>query len=334
MKLYRITIKFISFIFFLLNYFNIKLSLILSFYNAPYTIIKALSLKKRKIIFKNTLNEIDLLHIFKFKNCIEILTKILNNKKITIVKLNSNGFILQYNKLNFNINSRDNLYTFYEIFVENIYDINSITNNNIIIDIGMNVGFASLYFASLKQVSKVYSYEPFSNTFNEALFNFKLNNVITNEKINPFNFGISNYSSKIKVPQMKSGSPVGSTDRSFIEMNNIASSTNVEVEIKSIEDIVKTIYSRHPKNNLIIKIDCEGEEYAIIDLMNKSGILNLVHIMLIEWHFKGPDVIINTLNKSNFSTFQLPRIYQDDFETSINTGMIYAFNQNTQDTSN
>ena len=63
--------------------------------------------------------------------------------------------------------------------------------NSIVIDIGMNVGIASLFFATLPHVEKVYAFEPFKAPYLRAMDNFKLNPALS-AKIQAYNFGLSN----------------------------------------------------------------------------------------------------------------------------------------------
>lgn len=62
-----------------------------------------------------------------------------------------------------------------EIFVDNTYYLDLAYDDYVVIDIGMNIGIASLFFAAKKEVVKVYGFEPFEDTYNQAIENFKRN---------------------------------------------------------------------------------------------------------------------------------------------------------------
>lgn len=66
---------------------------------------------------------------------------------------------------------------FYEIYYNEEYNINCPTNS-IVIDIGLNVGMATLFFANKEFVSKVYAFEPDKNVYEKALYNIGLNEKI------------------------------------------------------------------------------------------------------------------------------------------------------------
>jgi hypothetical protein len=59
------------------------------------------------------------------------------------------------------------------------------------IDIGMNVGFVSLSLARNKHIKYIYSYEPFKQTYDRAIYNFNLNPKLST-KIKHYNFCVWN----------------------------------------------------------------------------------------------------------------------------------------------
>ena len=63
----------------------------------------------------------------------------------------------------------------------------------------MNIGAVSLYFASKEWVSKVYGFEPFPDTFQQALDNFELNDIHIKRKLYPMNVALSDKEEDIEV---------------------------------------------------------------------------------------------------------------------------------------
>lgn len=74
----------------------------------------------------------------------------------------------------FNVQTSEEILILHEIFVGGIYNI--ITPKPVVVlDIGMNTGFASLYFSIQPCVLSVVGYEPFVKTYEQAKENFSLN---------------------------------------------------------------------------------------------------------------------------------------------------------------
>ena len=82
--------------------------------------------------------------------------------------------ILSNQTFSFNILTSEEIFKLHEIFHLNMYNF-SLPHKSILIDIGMNVGFGSLYFASKPSIEKVFSYEIFPETYKLAIQNIDLN---------------------------------------------------------------------------------------------------------------------------------------------------------------
>ena len=65
--------------------------------------------------------------------------------------------------LKFELQTAEELFILKEIFVEGVYNFNLPRDSGeyVLIDIGMNVSYASCYFAKIKQIPHVISFEPF-----------------------------------------------------------------------------------------------------------------------------------------------------------------------------
>ena len=218
----------------------------------------------------------------------------------------------------FNVENPVTLFILAEVFAERLYDLRT-TESWVVLDIGMNVGVASLFLASLPQVKKVYGFEPLKTTFNQAMENFKINPLL-NHKISAFQKGISNYDGEIEVPGAVSGSAIFSTDKDFLTTIGKGDTNNVSITIQSIEKVMGLVATNDPGNKVMLKLDCEGEEYKIMDLLDARGLLEEIDCIALEWHFKGHQTITEILIKNGYTVFNLGR-------TEINppVGMLYAF---------
>ncbi|MBK8952844.1 MAG: FkbM family methyltransferase [Chitinophagaceae bacterium] len=193
----------------------------------------------------------------------------------------------------------------------------------------MNSGLASLFFASKNYVEKVYAFEPFISTVEIAKGNFELNPHLS-KKISISNSGISNRNAIITVPLFQEGSLEASVNEDFIKHHNFSSIENkatIIIQLKDIITIIDEITEIEKicdNKKLILKIDCEGEEYNIIERLSESNYFNKISVFLIEWHHKGPDSIVRTLKENDFKILLCP-ITTLDGNIIEEAGMIYAF---------
>lgn len=325
MSLFRIINKFFSFLYFLLLHKNAKLAFLFAHNNVSFQAAKTVSRKGNSIESRETGNKVAIASIGRFKVGITILLKLLNAPNIKVTDLQANGFTILANETAvIHIETMDNLFTVFEIYIENFYGLALPGSKNVVIDIGMNVGIASLYLASLDTVQKVYSYEPFTQTYNDALQNFA-KNPAQQQKIEAFNYGISSYSGVMKVPMLTGGSAVASTNELFIQHHHKAADGFVEVQLRNINEVIEEIASANPQSDIYLKIDCEGEEYAIIDALHSSGQFSKnIKGFLIEWHIKGATPLCNTLSENGFTSLDLPIVSLSTFQQP-EAGMLYAF---------
>lgn len=145
------------------------------------------------------------------------------------------------------------------IFDLELYDLfcDKININDIIIDVGANIGYFSILYSKLVgENGKVYAFEPAINTFNKLIKNIKLNsitNIITNQ------IGIGNKNETLFI---------------FYDKNNIGSSSYVSKEKNSIKEktIIKKFDSEYKfiKKINFIKIDVEGFELEVLNGMKET----------------------------------------------------------------
>ncbi len=246
-------------------------------------------------------------------------------KKITIRldgkwDYDKNGQLsIKFNDIIINVYDRTDIEVINDIFIMHMYAFYPLDTKIIVLDIGMNHGIASLYFASKREVVKVIGYEPVPTTFHKALANFNLNPDLSN-KITPTNTGVgeSNKSSTLYYyPESSGQSSIYATNL------NRTVTENIQIEILSATEILHDLITHNPKYSIFVKIDCEGSEYEIIRSLVSNKIINKIHAMVMEWHtmndHQNPCELIELLHKSGFIAFSF------SFDT---TGMIYAINHN------
>jgi len=187
--------------------------------------------------------------------------------------------------------------------MENAYIIGikkKIKTNPIIIDIGANVGFFTLFAVSKYQNCIIYSFEPIYSNFQQLIKNRDLNRT---EKINCFNKAVCGHGGTVKI----TFDPTDSFTTSATINNNDTEESleSLDVPCLTLSDIFKENHINHCD---LLKMDCEGAEYDI--LYNTSeDVLNKIDQMAIEVHAgkkekENLSSLKNFLSKSNFKLFQ------------------------------
>jgi len=206
------------------------------------------------------------------------------------------------------INDRDPEKNVKEIFLANI------NSGSIIIDVGANIGDYTL-IASKKvgDSGKIYSFEPYIESFKILEKNLKINN-ITN--VVPINLGVSKESG----------------NRDLYLQDNFAIGNSIYGERNSKSKIqIKTISLRDIINEYkitkidFLKLDCEGSEYEILLNLDKIS-LDKIERIVAEMH---PDIedykikdVIDFLNVHKFDV-KIIKPTQDDSELV----MLYAIRE-------
>jgi FkbM family methyltransferase len=226
-----------------------------------------------------------------------------------------NGVLASFKGLKLYIETPEEFFILKEVFVEKDYNLLS-NESSVVFDIGMNIGISSLFFGLQKNVEKIYSFEPVVNTYEQAVYNVFLNENLS-PKIEAFNVGLGATSRVEKVlynPQAKGNCGIRLEASLVIDKDN---AKEIEINIQDISIVLPHLFAKHTQQKIVLKIDCEGAEYEILQKLDESKILNNIDILLIEWHDRGSETLENTLIANDF------RVISRHL-TSI-SGMIYAF---------
>lgn len=236
-------------------------------------------------------------------------------ENLNISNLND-GFLVSFLDYKIYIESLEEFNILNEIFVN--HDYNFLTNDkSVIIDIGTNIGITSLFFSAQNYVKEIYAYEPIIDTYKQAEFNFQMNQDIS--KVKSFkNIGLGKDNREEFFLFDKNTK--GNTGIRGKMSQSYANSSNAEerkVQICNASNELKKIFEGLNGEKVIVKMDCEGAEYEIIENLFESGLLNRIDVFLIEWHDKGSRLLEDILLDSGFGCFSL----------NLNkvSGMIYAY---------
>jgi FkbM family methyltransferase len=269
--------------------------------------------KRRKMLFLSKFDiEKGLELVVKAFVFIQNLDKQFSDLKI---KDYEDGILLEFDNLKIYLETFEEILIVNEIFVKKDYNF-FISEKVILIDIGTNIGIASLFFSRVNNVEKIYAFEPVEDTYKQALLNFKLNEGIL--KVSDFkNYGLGKsdrkevflFNKNVKGNTGLRGSMSSSFDSSKV--------IEKEVLIKKASVEIDRIKKENPNNKIVVKMDCEGAEYEIFEDLQQSNCIKNIDFFLLEWHDKGSEFIDSILKKNGFNFFSQ--------NLSNKTGMIYAF---------
>lgn len=182
-------------------------------------------------------------------------------------------------------------FTFVNIWLLDEYFKNKINiqKNDIIIDIGGHIGLFALYASQYCKNGKIYSFEPVIENYNLFLENIKNNN-LTNVKA--FNTAVSKNEGEVNL---------------FLNDDQAAHSifTKSNTVKKVNSTTLQKIFEKNKIENCnLLKIDCEGAEYEILENLPIEYYKKIQKIV-IECHFveTKKDVFEKLrvfLNKQNF----------------------------------
>ena len=211
-------------------------------------------------------------------------------------KLINDTFVIFRTKTDLRIKIRvrsTDLMTLTNVWMINEYDIENfeIDTNDTVIDIGAHIGLFSLLVSQLCKTGKILSFEPVRENFDLLVSNLKLNHV---ENVLPFNIAVSKNSGSLDL--------FLNNDQSAHSIFS-KSSESISVESTSLQKIFEEnkIYSCK-----LLKLDCEGAEYEIIDSL-PSEYLDKIQNMVIEYHLADtkPELVKSLILKIENAGFKI-----------------------------
>ncbi len=227
------------------------------------------------------------------------------------------GVLLEVGGVKLKIQTWEELFIATEVFCEGVYNV-SIGGPFVLIDIGMNVGTTSLFFARQAGCRAVCAYELFPKTAARARANFALNPDIAG-KIETTVKGLAAKTSSDELDYNEEFK--GSIGREGLP--DYSHSCKVQYEKVRVEficsaEVFAAIGKKHAGMKLVCKVDCEGAEYEILETLDGAGLVPQVDCFMIEWHKRGPRPIETLLQKNGFAHLSVD-------PTAPHHGMIYAW---------
>jgi len=176
---------------------------------------------------------------------------------------------------------------FHEIFFQEIYRLPSGHNPRTVIDMGANIGLASLFFCANYSDTVVYAFEPMQANY-EVL---KLNVQNFSSRIHCCPFGLSNKSEDTTFSIPAPGR--------FWDFRRKIDETGKFAETISLQN-ARDVFQDLQINNIdVLKIDVEGSEYAIFDSLRDY--IPSIGILIGELHYNegNPYDLLSILSRTH-----------------------------------
>jgi FkbM family methyltransferase len=142
-------------------------------------------------------------------------------------------------------------------------------NNNLIIDIGANIGIFSLFEAQSSSAPTVLCYEPIPENYELLIENIRANNL--ESKIRASNLGVASVKGKRRF--FLSSSPL----HTYVEGDE--NDKSAMIECTTLDEIMR----RHEVKMVdLLKLNCEGAEYEI--LYSSADCLQQIREIRFEYH--------------------------------------------------
>ncbi len=185
-----------------------------------------------------------------------------------------------------------------EIFVKGAYRAILPFSDYIVIDMGMNIGAASLYFAQKPEVSKVYGFEPFPDTYEQAIENFARNEQPIRDKIEAYNIALLDVEGamRVAVPYEQTGW------RNIFSQDKDKEQT--EIVCREAGKVIGDILKENHGKNVVLKCDVEGSEFKIFESLEAASCFSRIDAVMMEVHGDSAP-LTGMLRKHGYKLFLL-----------------------------
>ncbi len=192
------------------------------------------------------------------------------------------------NSYKINISGPDALVMLIGIVLNDTYGLRRFENLGNIVDIGANIGIFSIHAATLFPQAKILAYEPCCETFNNLEKN------VNSFNIQVYPYAVGQQAGKVNL------SVEGDLTACYVADNNSSYLKSSQVcDMISFQEIVDQLDGKIE----LLKLDCEGSEYEII----QSPSFNCVEYVVGEFHTceQGyPDYGVELLKQKGFTIEQ------------------------------
>jgi FkbM family methyltransferase len=219
-----------------------------------------------------------------------------------VATLSEEGVVITDGRIRIRASTEEEFSILQEIFVERNYCF-QLPGSWTVLDIGANVGIASLYFAAQPGVHQVIAFEPFPATADLFEAQMALNPELA-AKISLLRFGLDAADGTFEasyVPALRGSMSIhglgawrGGTE---------ATGNRTTVAVRRASKVLEELAPRLANKPILAKIDCEGSEYGILRDLDATRAIDRIDAIVMEWHQHGPDELVAILLKNDFVVY-------------------------------
>ncbi len=192
-------------------------------------------------------------------------------------RIEADQLVVKYESLEFSVKSGMEFAIVGEIFSEGIYRV-VLDQKPVIVDIGANIGIAATYFASQLGL-RVYAYELVPEVAERAREHVERNGLTELVTVHPA--GLAAKAAEIDV--VFDSNITGATSM-YLNTGASEKQTTVRCALRSVVEEFESVFAAHPGQPVVVKMDCEGAEYELLEQMERSGLLDRITGFLMEYH--------------------------------------------------
>ncbi|MBE9046124.1 FkbM family methyltransferase [Pleurocapsales cyanobacterium LEGE 10410] len=231
------------------------------------------------------------------KNKIRLFLKWLLARK-SFYKFNKFLYSLSLNSLGI-LNYENDLISGEASFVREISRF--LDEDAVVFDVGANVGHYSNMLSELKPEIKIYAFEPHPLTFKSLEQNAQLNGY------RAFQLGCGREKSQLKLYDYaeQDGSEHATFYKDVIRDIYASKPTEHSVEVIALDSFIS---EQNIARVALLKIDVEGNEYAVLQGLQRSlanGMIEIIH-----WEFNNMNVVSRTFFKDFYELLAAYQIYR------------------------
>ncbi|MBI5003040.1 FkbM family methyltransferase [Candidatus Woesearchaeota archaeon] len=176
---------------------------------------------------------------------------------------------------------------FYEIFVKKEYHFTTKKEAPYIIDCGSNIGMSILFFKKQYPHAKIFGFEPDTAAFTILQKNVQENNW---DSVTVHNLALSNVKGTTSFYSDAEG-------KGNLAMSIIKRTEDNKMHVKEIPVATDKLSSYITAPVDFLKLDVEGAEILVLEDLDETGKISLIHEMFIEYHYseKNPKNKLSTI---------------------------------------